>query len=73
MPEWKADEEFLRREREIVERRANSPAGRRWRVELAKNEQELAQMDPASKEAADLRWWLGFRWRMYGCWVRPVE
>ncbi len=70
---WKPDEEFLRREREMVERRRNSPEGKRWTAEIAKAEKELEALDPASTKAANLRWWIQRQYMMFGMCVRPVD
>lgn len=73
MPGWQPDEEFLRREREMMERRRTLPEYKERAAGIRKMQERLAAMDPESKEASDLRWRIHQQIKWLGMFVRPVQ
>lgn len=70
---WKPDNEFLRRERKMIERNLRSPWAKKWKAEMKVMDRRLKALDPQSKEAIDLRWRIRMEQRRFGVAVRPVQ
>jgi hypothetical protein len=70
---WKPDEEFLKREREMVARNLQSPWAKSWGAQIKQMQIDLAKLDPKSKAAVDLQRRLNWEYRRFGVAVRPVQ